>query len=163
MSDLARAAAPEARPDRRPTTAAEPRLRVVGRQALLRRARRRRARVTLGLSACVVAAALMLVAAAGSVVLSEQLRLDSVHAQVATALAQEQSLQVQRATLESPSRILAIAEKQLHMVAPTSVHYLVPGTAGGQSSTQTTQTTQSTGGSSSTSTRSPSSGASPRR
>jgi cell division protein FtsL len=120
----ARAAA-EARPSRAPVKAGgSPELTVVGSQAVLRRARRRRARFTMALSASLVAGAMLVVAAAGSVVVSEQLRLDSVHAQVAAALAQAQSLQVEKATLESPSRILSIAEKRLGMEVPTTIHYL---------------------------------------
>jgi cell division protein FtsL len=120
----ARAAA-EARPSRPPVKAGgSPDLTVIGSQAVLRRARRRRARLTLALSASLVAGAMLVVAAASSVVVSEQLRLDSVHAQVAAALAQDQSLQVQKATLESPSRILSIAEQRLGMEVPTTIHYL---------------------------------------
>jgi cell division protein FtsL len=120
----ARAAA-EARPSRVPVKAGgSPELTVVGAQAVLRRARRRRARLTLALSASLVAAAMLVVAAAGSVVVSEQLRLDSVRTQVAAALAQDQSLQVQKAMLESPARILSIAEQRLGMEVPSTIHYL---------------------------------------
>lgn len=117
---------PDRRPDPQPAAGGQPRLRVVRQQALARRIRRRRARLIFALSAVVVAGAMLAVAAAGSVVVSQQLRLDAVHAQVEAALAQDQSLQVQKASLQAPARILSIAERQLGMVAPATVHYLTP-------------------------------------
>ena len=102
------------------------RLRLVDPQVLVRRAGRRQSRILLGVSACVVAAALLVVAAANSLIVSQQIRLDNVRSEVATALSQEQNLQFQKATLESPARILAIAEHRLGMVAPKSVTYLTP-------------------------------------
>lgn len=124
---------PERRPDGRTTAGRRPPLRVVGQAPQVRRARRRRARLILALSAVVVAGAMLAVAAAGSVVVSQQLRLDAVHAQVEAALAQDQSLQVQRASLQAPARILSIAERQLGMVAPATVHYLTPSAASSSS------------------------------
>lgn len=102
------------------------RLRLVDPGVLARRAARRRARVLTGLAACVVTCALLIVAAANSVVVSQQIRLDNVRAQVASALTQDQNLQLQKAVLESPSRILYIAERRLGMVAPPGVTYLTP-------------------------------------
>ena len=112
--------------DGRERQGARPGLRVVDKRARLRRARRRQARVTFGLAACIVAGAFLVVAAANSLVVSQQVRLDAVRSQVAATLAQDQDLQVQRAMLESPARILAIAEHQLGMVTPSSVRYLSP-------------------------------------
>jgi cell division protein FtsL len=122
-TDPRRSSRPE---ERREQPAARPDLQVVTQQPSVRRARRRQARITLGLAACVVAAALLVVAAANSLVVSQQVQLDSVRVQVAATLAQDQNLQVQRAMLESPARILSIAEHRLGMVTPSSVAYLTP-------------------------------------
>jgi cell division protein FtsL len=132
MTGPAAAPAQAGRAAERQAAGAHPRLRVLRPQALARRTRRRRARLILGLAACIVASALLVVAAGGAVVVSEQLRLDAVRTQVQTALAQDQSLQVQKAELQSPSRILSIAEHRLGMVAPTTVHYLAPSSAPSQ-------------------------------
>ncbi len=130
MTSAAPSRAPEARPRKpAPVTAAErrrARLALVDPEVLAGRTRRHQARILLGLSACVLTAAILIVAAANSLVVSQQVRLDSVRSQVAVALAQDQNLQLERAVLESPARILAIAEHVLGMVAPSSVTYLMP-------------------------------------
>ncbi len=148
-----RAATAGARPLRSPAPAGagreapertpRPGFRVLSQQDLGRRRQRRSARILVGMSAAAVAGALGLVAAFNSLVASDQLQADNVQAQVAQAISANQALQLQRAELEAPSRILAIAEHKLGMVQPTSVIYLSPvslhsvGTRAGSSPTGT--------------------------
>lgn len=82
------------------------------------------------LAVCVVAGALLLVAAGQAVVVSQQLQLDNTQQQLQAATATNTNLQIQRAVLDSPTRILQLAQHKLGMVAPTSVVYLVPVSAG---------------------------------
>lgn len=101
-------------------------LSVLDRKALLERARRKRARILLGLSGLLVAGALGLVAAGQGLVVSQQLHLDRLDHRLANAVSRTQNLQVDRARLAAPSRILRIADHNLHMVAPGHVTYLEP-------------------------------------
>jgi cell division protein FtsB len=104
----------------------EVRLAVVGRHGLEARRARRRARATLILAVVVVIGAFFLLAAGQALVAAQQVHLDQLNEQLATSVAKDQNLQLARAQLESPSRILAIAEHELGMVVPRSVTYLVP-------------------------------------
>ena len=99
---------------------------VLDRRPLLDRAARRQVRALVVLSAVVVAAALVVVAGGHALIASGQVRLDSTQAEIASALAREQNLQLERAQLEAPSRVLRIAETELKMVTPSSVVYLPP-------------------------------------
>jgi RNase P protein component len=101
-------------------------LAVVGRAELERRRLRRRCRAIFTLAALIVAGALLVVAAGQAFVAAQQVRLDRLEQQLATSVAKDQNLQLTRAQLESPSRILALAEHELGMVVPKSVTYLVP-------------------------------------
>ncbi|HXZ83147.1 MAG TPA: hypothetical protein VED84_05290 [Acidimicrobiales bacterium] len=101
-------------------------LAVVGPAGLERRRLRRRARATLAAAVTLVAGALFTVAAGQAFVAAQQVHLDRLAQQLATSVARDQNLQLTRAELESPSRILAIAERQLGMVVPRAVTYLVP-------------------------------------
>lgn len=112
-----------ARTDR---SARRPALSVLDRKALLERLRQRRARLLLATSGLLVAGSLGAVAAAQGLVTSQQLRLDRIDQQIVQQIGQTQQLQVTRATLDAPSRVLRIAEHSLHMVAPSSVTYLTP-------------------------------------
>jgi cell division protein FtsL len=73
-----------------------------------------------------VVGALSLTAAAHAFVASDQQRIDNLQAQLTETLAEQQGLQLSRAELESPTRLLKIAEHQLGMVSPSSVSYLAP-------------------------------------
>ena len=73
-----------------------------------------------------VVGALAVTAAAHTFVASDQQRIDTLQGQLTQTLAQQQDLQLSRAELESPVRVLAIAERQLGMVSPESVSYLPP-------------------------------------
>jgi cell division protein FtsL len=111
--------APPRHPDR-------PSLTVVSGAALAQRRLRRRGRAVLVLAALVVAAALLVVAAGQAFVAAQQVRLDRLDQQLSASVAKGENLQLTRAQLESPSRILSLAEHQLGMVVPVSVTYLVP-------------------------------------
>ena len=91
----------------------------------IRRARRG-ALVLRGIGVALVLGALVVAAAAHAVVARDQSRLDSLQSQVASALGTEQTLQMSRAELQAPLRVLGIAEHHLKMVAPPSVTYLSP-------------------------------------
>ncbi len=105
---------------------ARPRLGVVDRRRLLERARRRQARVLVSLSAGLLASALVVAAAAHAFLADEQLSSDALQSQVANALAHQQNLQLERAELSAPSRVLSIAERRFKMIAPGGVQYLAP-------------------------------------
>lgn len=107
--------------ERRPAS-----LGVVDRRQLLERARRRQARVLFFLSGSILAAALALAAAGHALLASEQVRADGLQAKVAASLATEQNRLLERAELETPSRVLAIATQRFKMVTPSHVTYLQP-------------------------------------
>ena len=114
-----RAGAPE-------TKKVRPPLGVVDRRHALERARRRQARVLLLVSGIVVAAALTIAAAGHALVAATQIRADNLQSQLAAAVAAQQNLQLERAQLETPSRVLALAEHRFKMTAPSGVTYLEP-------------------------------------
>lgn len=57
-----------------------------------------------------------------------QLRLDKLNRQLASQVGLHRRLELQVAQLESPSRIVTVAQQRMHMVVPGSVTYLVPKT-----------------------------------
>jgi cell division protein FtsL len=77
-----------------------------------------------------VVGALAVTAAAHTFVASDQQRIDTLQSQLTQTLAEQQDLQLSRAELESPVRVLAIAERQLGMISPESVSYLPPADPG---------------------------------
>lgn len=113
-----------AEPRTAPGAAAE--LRVLGTRELAQRAARRTASRLTALAVAVVVAALLVVAAAQAVIASRQLQLDAMQQEVAAAVTTSESLQVARADLSAPTRILGVAEHRLAMAAPGSVSYLAP-------------------------------------
>jgi len=119
-------AQPAGQPARRHAGGARSRLTVVDPRRLRLRARQRRARVLVAAAAVVALGSLGVVAAGQALVTSQQVRLDNLHQALSAAVAQDQDLQLSRAQLAAPSRILDVAERELHMVAPASVTYLVP-------------------------------------
>lgn len=127
------------------TAKARPELRVLSRADLARRRERRRARRLIGLSSIVVAGALGLVTGANSFVAADQLHVDSLQSQVAAAISTNQSLQLQKADLEAPSRILSIAKGRLDMIEPSGVTYLTPVTNSGLTPNTATPAASSTG------------------
>jgi cell division protein FtsB len=112
-------------------------LRVLPTEHLERRARRRRARLTLTVAASLVAGSLLGVVAINVMIAQDQLRLDRLDAQRNAALAHRGQLQLQLAQLQAPARIVAQAEQRLGMVVPPKLTYLsgngapVQTTAGG--------------------------------
>ncbi len=112
-------------------------LRVLPSEHLERRARRRRARLTLTVAASLVAVSLLGVVAINVMIAQDQLRLDRLDAQRNVALAHRGQLQLQLAQLQSPARIVAQAEQRLGMVVPSKLTYVtgngapVQTTAGG--------------------------------
>lgn len=116
-------------PDGRPDRQGHSPLSVVDRRALAVRARRRRQRLLLATSGLLVAGALSLVALAEGLVTSQQLHLDGLDARIAAAVTTTQDLEIAKAQLSEPSRILRIAEGSLHMVSPAHVTYLEPVTS----------------------------------
>ena len=101
-------------------------LRVVGARDLARRARARAATRTVVTSAAIIVVALLVAAGAQAYVAEQQLRIDSTEQQLTSAVALSQSLQLSRAELSSPGRVLAVAEHALKMVSPATVHDLRP-------------------------------------
>ncbi|MCU1492983.1 MAG: hypothetical protein JWO62_747 [Acidimicrobiaceae bacterium] len=101
-------------------------LRVLGERELALRARRRHVSRLIALSAAVVVAALLVVAGAQALVAERQVRLDGLQQELASAVSRNQSLDLSRATLSAPSRVLGVAERQLKMVSPGTVVYLKP-------------------------------------
>ncbi len=86
----------------------------------------RRARLVVFVAASVVVASLLLVAIGSALVVSQQVRLDSAEQALAASSAYNTDLQVQRAELAAPTKVLHVAQTRLGMVMPKSVIYLVP-------------------------------------
>jgi cell division protein FtsL len=103
-----------------------PKLDVVDRRLRASRSVHRQANVLRALGVMFVVGALAVTAVAHTLVASDQQRIDTLQSQLAQSLTNQQNLQISRAELESPLRVLSIAEHQLHMVAPGSVSYLAP-------------------------------------
>jgi len=103
-----------------------PKLDVVDRRRSALRTTRRQVTVLRGLGVLAVMGALAATAVAHAVVAAGQQRIDTLQGQVTQTLVEQQDLQLARAELESPARVLSIAEHQLGMVVPASVLYLTP-------------------------------------
>jgi hypothetical protein len=102
--------------------AARPRLKQQEKTASLQRRARRSAMA----AAAVIAAVLLIVVAGQAMVASQQVRIDNMHTDLAAAVSANENLQLTRAQLEAPGRILILAQHQLHMVVPKTVTYLNP-------------------------------------
>jgi cell division protein FtsL len=117
---------------RRPPAAAHrgrpqrPQLRVVEDRPLSRRARRRRTRVVVTVAAVLATACLLGVAIFHAVLISGQIRLDELEARVAEEQASYQRSRLEVARLESPQRVVAVAQERLGMVPPGEITYLSP-------------------------------------
>jgi cell division protein FtsL len=130
VSTAARAL-PAREPAREPASARpRPRLDVVDRRRAGSRSSHRKANTLRGLGVMFVVGALAVTAAAHTFVASDQQRIDTLQSQLTQTLAEQQDLQLSRAELESPVRVLAIAERQLGMISPESVSYLPPADPG---------------------------------
>lgn len=103
-----------------------PRLDVVERRRDKARSARRQVTVLRAMGAFLVVGTLGITAAAHTFVASDQQRIDALQIQLSQTLSAQQNLQIARAELESPTRVLSIAEHRLGMVAPGSAAYLAP-------------------------------------
>lgn len=108
-----------------------PPLRVVPPDQIKLRARRRRDRALMITVGLIIALGMFAIVGAQVVLTQRQLRLDTMAQKLSQAQTSNDELQLQVATLESPSRIVSAAQTQLHMLLPTSVVYLTPGAAPG--------------------------------
>jgi cell division protein FtsL len=86
----------------------------------------RRTRLVVFGALAILVAAMLLVAIGSALVVSQQVRLDSAEQALEAASTRNTNLQVQRAELASPTRVLEVAQTKLGMVTPKSVFYLVP-------------------------------------
>ena len=96
------------------------------RRASLARVGRRQVTLLRCLGVLFVGGSLAVTATAQALVASDQQRIDTLQGQLTLTVAEQQGLQVSRAELESPLRVLHIAEDRLGMVEPASASYLVP-------------------------------------
>lgn len=140
-------------PGRQGTRQRRSQLRVVPRNELSLRARRRRTGLAMVGLALLVSAGLFAVVVAHVDLTQNQFRLDQLQAREAAQAAEQQRLRLQVAELQSPTRIVGTAEHKLGMVVPPSVTYLEPvvpspAVSGGtQSGGATTSPTPNGGGS----------------
>jgi cell division protein FtsL len=120
---------------RHPSAAAAPRtaLRVLAPPTLSLRARRRRVGLLVTAVISVVALGLFGVVSVHVVLTQDQLRLERLQGQVAAERASVDAERLKLSQMESPERIVQEAERQDHMVVPSSTRYLFasppPGTA----------------------------------
>jgi cell division protein FtsL len=77
-------------------------------------------------AAAIIVAALLVVAIGSALVVSQQVRLDSAEQALAASSTYNTNLQVQRAELAAPTKVLTVAQTKLGMVMPKTVIYLVP-------------------------------------
>jgi len=98
----------------------------VDRRPAASRVGRRQVTMLRGLGVLFVGGALVVTAAAQALVASDQQRIDGLQVRLAQTIVEQQNLQLSRAELESPLRVLQIAEGQLGMLAPGSESFLAP-------------------------------------
>ena len=116
------------RPRHAPAARAEagPRLQVVASGRKAAPGGRRRVRVLSWAGVVVVAAALLAVVASQAALAQGQFRLQRLQARAAAEQDRYERLRLQVAELESPSRVVAVAQERLGMVPPPDVTYLSP-------------------------------------
>lgn len=103
-----------------------PSLRVVDDSRVRLAARRKRMRVLLTLTAVVVCASVFALAGFHAMLLQGQTRLDALNRAVAEEQVRYDGLRYEVAVLESPERIVAVAQEELGMVPPEDVEWLAP-------------------------------------
>jgi cell division protein FtsL len=86
----------------------------------------RKARVLVFGAAGIIVGALLFVAVGSALVVSQQFQLDNVQQELAAASNRNTNLQLERAEMASPTKILKVAQSKLGMVTPATVTYLVP-------------------------------------
>jgi cell division protein FtsB len=99
---------------------------VVDHDAPNRKMMRRRARLLIVAAIALVGGSLFAVAAGQALVAAHQVELDQAQQSLSTAVARNQNLQFSLSKLESPARIVEIAEGRYGMVVPRNVVYLAP-------------------------------------
>jgi cell division protein FtsB len=104
----------------------EPKFAVVHAKDQRNRLTRGKVRAIVALASLLIAGTLLLVAAGQAMVASQQVRLDALTAELQSVVAKNQNLQVSKARLITPNRILEIAEHNLGMTSPPNVTYLAP-------------------------------------
>lgn len=115
---------PRPEPTRRPAEGAP--LRVVTDAELQEVARRTRARRLLFVAGVLVALGLFGVVIAHVTLMQGQFELQRLQQQSAATQAEYDRLRLQVSELESPDRIVAVAQEKLGMVAPQTITYLAP-------------------------------------
>jgi cell division protein FtsL len=128
VSAPVRAAAPRRAPGPRPGPKQQPahprpKLRVVEAPAAKRRWS---GRTVLGLAGAVAIVCMLALAGFHAQLVSGQVRLDELEGQVAEEQARYAANRLEVAELESPERIVRVAQEQLGMVAPAGLTYLSP-------------------------------------
>jgi cell division protein FtsL len=101
-------------------------LRVVSKRELKAAIEFRRARAMILLAAALFVTALFIIGMGQNMLAMQQIRIDTLQQRLTTATQKNENLLLTRAQLESPSRILQLAQHQLDMVTPPSVVYLTP-------------------------------------
>jgi cell division protein FtsL len=103
-----------------------PPLRVVPPDYVPPRVRRRRARLFVAAVATLVALGLFGIVSLHVALTQGQFRLERLEAQADAQQTRYEQLRLQVAELESPDRIVAVAQERLGMVSPPGVTYLSP-------------------------------------
>ena len=111
---------------RRPVEEGTPHLRLVDDRTPSPAVARRRRRLLLAAAALLACASLFALAAFQAVLVSNQAELDRLAGRAEEEQARFQRLRLEVAQLESPERIVAVAQERLGMVPPAGVTYLSP-------------------------------------
>lgn len=115
-----------AAPDLAEATERRRRLTVVPPHRVDRAVGRRRARAMLLLASAFLVGAIFVIGMGQNLLGTQQIRLDYLQGQLASATQTNENLLLSRAQLEAPARILQLAEHRLGMITPNSVVYLTP-------------------------------------
>ena len=131
---LAVGAAPSRRPGGRPLGTPPPRprapLRIVRAAELSPAGRRRRRRFVVVGTAALAVVGLFAVVVVHVVLAQQQFQLADLSSRISSEQSANDQLRLQVAQLQAPQRVVSEAEKQLGMVSPPSITYLVPGHTG---------------------------------
>jgi cell division protein FtsL len=120
------AVTPERRSAPRPAPARRPSLRVVDESRVRAVTRRKRTRALMIVAGVFTVVAIFALASFHAMLLSGQTQLDQLNREVAEERVTYEALRHQVAELESPGRIVTVAQDQLGMLPPEDVTWLVP-------------------------------------
>ena len=87
---------------------------------------RKRARAMLLLATVFLVGGIFVIGMGQNLLGTQQIKLDYLQSQLASATQINENLLLNRAQLEAPARILQLAEHRLGMITPRSVVYLTP-------------------------------------